>query len=194
MSEFIRYQPCQQGGQNMSTQQVMQPAESKEKVPVEMTPKDRFIELLERFERMQQDVGDRAFEFFRARGGEEGFGLSDWLKAETELLGPITVDMTMNETEVKVKAELPEFEAKDIEIFVEPKRLTIRGHREKLEEMKEDERVMTERSTSEVFRRLPLPTRVDPKSAVAKLDKGILTLTITRIEMPEPTKVEVKIE
>ncbi len=178
----------------MSTSQAMQPAETKEKVPVAITPKDRFIELLDRFERMQNEVADRAFEFFRARGGEEGFGLTDWLKAENELLGPITVDMTMNETAVTVKAEMPEFEAKDIEIFVEPKRLTIRGHREMSEEKKEDERVMTERSTSEVFRRLPLPARVDPKSAVAKLDKGLLTLTITRIEMPEPTKVEIKVE
>jgi HSP20 family molecular chaperone IbpA len=178
----------------MSTQQAMQPAETKERVPVETTPKDRFIELLDRFEAMQRDVGERAFEFFRARGGEEGFGLTDWLKAETELLGPITVDMTMNETEVRVKAELPEFEAKDIEIFVEPKRLTIRGHRDVTEEKREDERVLTERSTREVFRRLPLPARVDPKTAAAKLDKGILTLTITRIEMPEPTKVEVKVE
>ena len=178
----------------MSTSQAMQPAETKEKVPVVTTPKDRFIELLDRFERMQNEVADRAFEFFRARGGEEGFGLTDWLRAETELLGPITVDMTMNETEVTVKAELPEFEAKNLEVFVEPKRLTIRGHRDMAEEKKEDERVLTERSMREVFRRLPLPTRVDPKSAAARLEKGILTLTIKRIEMPEPTKVEVAIE
>jgi len=169
----------------MAAKQSMQPA------PAEVAPKSAFGDFFDRFEKLNTDIANRAFELFRNRGGEIGSDLADWLKAETELLGPITIDVTLKEKEVEVKAEMPGFEAKNIEVFIEPKRLSIRGKRETSEEKKEGEQVLTERSASEVFRRLVLPARVDPASAVAKLEKGILTLTIPRVVKPEPTKVDI---
>ena len=164
---------------------------SPEPVKTEIALKTRFEELFGEFDKLQKRIADRAFEFFRARGGEDGFDLADWLRAETEFLRPIAVDVEKTDAEVVVKAEVPGFDPKDLDVVVEPKLITIRAKREEVTEKTEGEQVQKESSSRELFRRLWLPAEIDPATAIAKLDKGVMTLRLKRATKPEPTKVEV---
>jgi hypothetical protein len=49
----------------------------------EIAPKTSFEQLFDEFDKLQKAIAGRAFEFFRARGGEDGFDLSDWLSPST---------------------------------------------------------------------------------------------------------------
>jgi HSP20 family protein len=141
---------------------------------------------------VQEAIANRAYELFHSRGRWEGFDLSDWLKAETELLRPIAVDVVKNDTEVVVTAEVPGFGPKDLDIAVEPMRVTIRGKLEEAIEKVDGERTLTERSSNEILRSLTLPAEVDPSSATAKLANGVLTVTVKRVQIKEPVKVDVQ--
>ncbi len=38
--------------------------------------------------RIEEEIRQRAYELFEVRGGQEGYELEDWLRAEEEILGP----------------------------------------------------------------------------------------------------------
>jgi HSP20 family molecular chaperone IbpA len=68
-------------------------------------------------------IARRAFELFETRGGSPGHDTEDWLRAESELLHPVPVSVTESDGAYIVRAEVPGFCSKDIEISVEPHRL-----------------------------------------------------------------------
>jgi HSP20 family protein len=166
---------------------------SPDPVKPEVAPKTRLEELFAEFEKLEKAIADRAFELFHARGRMDGFDLADWLRAETEFLQPFAVDIEKTDDEVIVKAEVPGFEPKNLDVVIEPRRMAIRARREEATDTGEGEAERRERSSSELFRRLWLPVKVDPTAATAKLDKGILTVTIRRVAKVEPSKVEVTV-
>src|SRR6516225_4624748 len=66
----------------------------------------------------------RAYDIFERNGRTFGNDLENWLKAERELLHPVPINVTESEEFFEVKAEVPGFNEKEIEIAVEPNRLT----------------------------------------------------------------------
>lgn len=66
----------------------------------------------------------RAYELFEGRGCQDGHDLEDWFRAESELLNPMPVEISEAEDQLIVRAEVPGFRDKDIEMRVEPHRLT----------------------------------------------------------------------
>jgi HSP20 family protein len=160
-----------------------------------VTPKIVEVEsFADRIKGVYESIAERAYELFHGRGGAEGYHLDDWLRAESELLRPTAVEVLESEGEVIVHADVPGFRAKDIEVSVEPTRLTIAGKREESSEQKAGERVYSERTSSEVFRSVSLPTEVEPGNASATLSDGVLTLTMKKARKPEPEQIEIKEE
>jgi HSP20 family protein len=82
---------------------------------------------------------------------------------------------------VVVRAEVPGLDADDIDINVEGNILTLKG--EKREERKEEKEnfFCMERSFGSFIRRIELPSNVDTNRADARLDRGVLTLTLPKI-------------
>jgi HSP20 family protein len=150
--------------------------------------------LLDRVKGVYESIAHRAYEFFVNRGHQIGHDVEDWLRAEMELLRPIPVHMEVNETEIKIKAELPGFKAEDIEVSAEPRRLVIHGTREKFVEEKKGDTTYSELNTGDVFRALELPEEIDPEQATAQLKNGLLEITMLRVKASEPTLVEIKTE
>ncbi len=102
------------------------------------------------------------------------------------------IDVTENDKEIEVSAELPGLERKDVDISIEDGTLTIRGEK-KLEEEKKDQNYhLTERSYGSFYRELLLPRGVDPSSVRATMSKGVLKVTIPRPAHSETKKIEVK--
>ena len=90
-----------------------------------------------------------------------------------------------------VKAELPGYEAKDIDVSVMQNTLTVRGERaDEADEKRSYHR--RERVAGKFVRSLELPTNVDADGVNAELKNGVLTITLPRVVEERLKKIEVK--
>jgi HSP20 family protein len=139
-------------------------------------------------------VARRAFELFETNGRVFGRDLDDWFRAERELLHPLYLDVSETDGTLNVEVEVPGFSEKDIEISLEPRRLTISATRETAEERKKGKTVYSERASNRVFRIVGLPAEVDTASTAIKAtyDKGVLTLALPKLAKPEARQITVE--
>jgi HSP20 family molecular chaperone IbpA len=89
--------------------------------PMNPTLAPVFVEaeaMFEKFAEITKDTAQRAFEFFRQRGGELGREVDDWFKAENEVLRPVAIEMTESDTAFSVSAAVPGFKPEEIEVSV----------------------------------------------------------------------------
>ncbi|UCF43423.1 MAG: Hsp20/alpha crystallin family protein [Planctomycetota bacterium] len=102
------------------------------------------------------------------------------------------VDVTENENDIVVKAELPGCKADDIDISVHGNTLTISGQKKAEQEKKEKGYYHLERSYGSFRRDLSLPTDVDTTKVDAACKEGVLTITLPKAERAKTVKVKVK--
>lgn len=166
----------------------MQPA----KISV-LTKRSEPREVFSRMERIHNLVERRAFEIFDHGGRFIGRDLADWFQAEAELLHPIHLDIGESEEALTVRAEVPGFAAKELDIHVEPRRLTIAGkHEHKNEESKNGKTIYTELCAQEILRSVNLPTAVEPSKVNATLKDGILSIELPKVTSTKGIRVEAK--
>ena len=148
-------------------------------------------DLIERFDRIYAEISNRAFGIFES-DGRFGHDLENWIKAESQLLHPIHVSVSEEDGKVEVEAEVPGFEAKDLEVTLEPQRLIISGKRETKEETAKGKTVYKEQCSNEILRAVPLPCEVDASRATATLKNGMLELEVPKSAKAIAARVEVK--
>lgn len=104
-----------------------------------------------------------------------------------------SVDITENNEEFQIKAELPEVKKDDVKIRVEDGVLCISGERkqEKEEQNKKWHRV--ERSYGSFMRTFTLPANVDETKIRADYKDGVLTMRLPKSAEAKPRAVEVKV-
>jgi HSP20 family protein len=147
----------------------------------EMAGPDPLRQLQERFDRM---FGG-GFEPFWKAFGEENWSLSTWAPA---------CDIYENDTEIVVKAELPEVKKEDVHVSFENGVLTIRGERKLSEETKRENYRRLERSYGEFTRSFTLPSFVDAGKINAEFKDGLLRVTMAKREDAKPKQIEVKVK
>jgi HSP20 family protein len=127
-------------------------------------------------------VARRAFEIFERNGRGLGHDLEDWFQAERELLHPVYLDISETDSALTVELEVPGFTEKDIEVSVEPRRLTVTGKRESREEKRKGKTVYSEQRSNEILRTVDLPCEVDlaHRAIKATYDQGVLTITLPK--------------
>ncbi len=123
----------------------------------------------------------RAYELFESRGRRDGHDLEDWFHAESELLGPMPVEISDADEELIVRADLPGFREKDIEVRVEPHRLVISGKREQVHEQQKRKTIYSDRKSDEVFRLVDLSEEIDPNKVKASLQDGTLEVELPKV-------------
>jgi HSP20 family protein len=134
---------------------------------------------------------DRVFDDFFS-----GFDLSPFREMD-ERLGRFAPSIDVSETskEIKVTAELPGMEEKDISISLEDDFLLIKGER-KEEKKEEDEEYYHREMSYGSFRRVvPLDAKIDADKVKASFKKGILKVTLPKIpgaESEKSKKIEIK--
>jgi HSP20 family protein len=80
-----------------------------------------------------------------------------------------------------VKLEMPGVAKDDIKVSVEGRQVTVQAQSQRNEEKKEGERVVyRERALSSYARTFTLPVEVDQSDAGAKLENGVLTLSLPK--------------
>ncbi|MGQ2932676.1 Hsp20/alpha crystallin family protein [Sphingopyxis sp.] len=108
-----------------------------------------------------------------------GFGMPSFDGLGREPSWP-SLEFGETDTEVRVVAELPGLDEKDVEITVEEGVLTLRG--EKKSEVEDKDRGYTERSYGRFERRIGLPRGVERDKASATFQNGVLTITLPKSE------------
>ncbi len=107
-----------------------------------------------------------------------------------------SIDLTEDDKEFRVTAELPGMDDNDIEIHLSNDALTIKGEKREEKEEKEKDCYYRERSFGSFQRVISLPGEIDPDKAEAKFKKGVLYVTIPKLAraQKETKKIKVKTE
>ena len=137
--------------------------------------------LLDRFNKLSEQISRRAYEIFEKRGKTFGHDLEDWFEAESEILPPLQLRIKETDDALAIEAETPEFSAKDLEVSLEPWRLTISGKKESKEEQKKGETIYQEQRTNELLRVIDLPSEIDSAKATATLKNGLLEIKLPKV-------------
>lgn len=108
-------------------------------------------------------------------------------------LRKLSMDVTETDKGYLVHADLPGVEKDAVKIQVEGPRVTISAE-SKAESEKTDEGkvIYRERSTSQFYRSFDLPAELDPAGAEAKLENGVLSLTLPRKAQTSALQIAVK--
>ncbi|MEY4385097.1 MAG: hypothetical protein RLY20_380 [Verrucomicrobiota bacterium] len=117
-------------------------------------------------------------------GQEEPLAVTEW--------SPL-VDISEDDKEYRIQAELPEVNKEDVRVTAEGGTLTIMGERkfEQVEKSRKYHRV--ERAYGTFGRSFALPDDANPAKVTAHFKDGVLTVHLIKDEKAKPQHVEVKI-
>lgn len=101
-------------------------------------------------------------------------------------------DLIEEDNTIKVKVDLPGVSKDRIKVNIGKDSISVRADTEKEEERKGKNYYYRERSASGYYRRLPLPSEVDAKSARAKFSNGTLEITVNKAGATEQKEVDVE--
>ena len=144
------------------------------------------------FDNIYDAITRRAFELFEGNGRWFGHDMEDWFRAERELLHPLYLDLQESDGAFTVRAEVPGFSVKELEISLEPRSLKIAGKRETKEEEKKGKMIRSECSSDQLLRVIDLPGEVEASKASANLKDGVLTIEIPKAPHAKAVRIEPK--
>jgi len=91
------------------------------------------------------------------------------------------LDVSETEKTFEIHAELPGVKKDDAKVSIDGQRVTIEGECQQANEQRQGEQVVySERSTRRYQRSFTLPSEVDDAAAEARLENGILALTLPK--------------
>lgn len=125
------------------------------------------------------------------------FGNSDQPTTTTgRRSAPYAVDVHEDDNHLYFEVELPGFAKEDVEITLEDSTLTITAERKVDKTSGEDqpkrETLLSERRYTYFNRSFTLPPTVSSENVSAKLDSGVLFLTLSKKEETKPRKISVE--
>ena len=125
---------------------------------------------------MQQELNRLFEDFFGSRSSQMAEGT--WFPA---------VDVSENDSEITIQAELPGLTQDDIDINLEDHRLTLSG--EKKEE--NDNYHSIERSCEKFSRSFTLLSEIDAEHVQANFKDGVLKMTLPKTKESKPKKISI---
>ena len=100
-------------------------------------------------------------------------------------------DIYETETDLVLQADLPGFNAKDLDIVVENNVLTIRGERQFEAKVQPEGLHRMERSYGKFSRSFTLPASVNAQKIQANYKNGVLTATVAKAEHARPKRIQI---
>ena len=100
------------------------------------------------------------------------------------------VDIREDENNLYIDAEMPGFKKDQVEITMENGVLGITA--ERTDEEAKGEQHLQERRVTRYARRFSLPTQIDENKIEARMEDGVLKLTLAKREEVKPRKITVK--
>jgi HSP20 family protein len=146
-----------------------------------MTRWNPFKELTEMEQRLSTYLGRPAV---RTEAGKEAMTVAEWSPR---------VDITEDDKEYVITADLPEVKKEDIKLTVQDNVMSISGERkyEKEETGKKYHRV--ERAYGSFMRSFTVPEDADGSKVSAEYKDGVLNVRLPKSEKAKPKSIEVKV-
>jgi HSP20 family protein len=125
-----------------------------------------------------------------------GWTLAPFRGAEARTVGEMVPRLDVSETdqEIKVTAELPGMDEKDVVVTLEGDVLTLKGEKKAEAEEKGKNFHRVERTYGSFQRMISLPAEVDATKVTAGFKKGVLTVTLAKSPATQTRKIEIKPE
>jgi len=120
----------------------------------------------------------------RPEGHEEPMAVAEW--------SPL-VDISEDDKEYLIKAELPEVKKEDVKVTAEDGTLIIMGERKFEKEEKNKKYHRIERAYGSFGRSFSLPDDASPAKVSAEFKDGVLTVHLAKDEKAKPQQIEVKV-
>ena len=117
-------------------------------------------------------------------GGKEALTVAQW--------SPL-VDITEDEKEYLIKAELPDMKKEDVRLTVENEVLAISGERNFEKEEKGKKYHRTERAYGSFVRSFSLPEDADGGKVTAEFKDGMLHVHLPKSQKAKPKAIEIKV-
>ena len=117
-------------------------------------------------------------------GQEEPMAVAEW--------APL-VDISEDDKEYLIKAELPEVKREDVKVTAEEGTLTITGERKFEKEQKGKKYHRVERSYGNFVRNFSFPDDASPAKVTADFKDGVLNVHLAKTEKAKPQQIEVKV-
>jgi HSP20 family protein len=139
----------------------------------------------EQFGRLVENMFEDMFAPFTQAGA-----LSQWQPE-----GIMSPRLNISETDqaFEVQADMPGVKKEDVKVAIDHQRVTIEGETKRETERREGENVLyTERSASKFMRSFMLPVEVDETSAQARMENGVLTMTLPKKQGTEATRIAIQ--
>jgi HSP20 family protein len=111
-------------------------------------------------------------------------------KRERQITPP--VDIYETENDVVLVADVPGLTKENLEIDIDNEELTIKGAFE--EQDSGGQKLINECIYGEYYRAFTLGDVIDREKISAKLDDGVLTLTLPKVERVKPRKIAIEAE
>jgi HSP20 family protein len=103
------------------------------------------------------------------------------------------LDLLETEQAFEIEADMPGVEKEDLKVAIDHQRVTIEGECRKANERREGENVVySERSARKFMRSFTLPAEVDEGAAQARLDNGVLHLTLPKKQGGAARRIDVQ--
>jgi HSP20 family protein len=139
--------------------------------------------------REMEDLQNRLSTLFgrtpvRRGNGKESITLPEWT--------PLA-DITEDDKEYVVKAELPELRKEDVKVTVENGILTMSGERKFEKEEKKKKYHRVERGYGSFVRSFALPEDADADKVKAQFKQGMLEVHLPKNEKAKPKQIEVQV-
>ena len=106
--------------------------------------------------------------------------------------GQLTLDVYQTPTEVVIKSTIAGVKPEDLDISINNDMVTIKGKREKVEEISVKDYYYQELYWGTFSRSVILPVEVDADESQASMKNGILTIRLPKMEKEKHRKIKVK--
>lgn len=160
------------------------PAVQRAKEQTFVQQKTRSKSLLDQMDAVFNEISRRAFQLFEDNGRVFGNDLEDWFRAEREMFRPLYTKLTESDESLKIKAEVPGFTEKELEISVQPRRIVIAGEHESTG--KEIDKLLSE----QVLQIVDLPAEVETDKVTATLKNGVLILVMPKAAKARSVRIK----
>jgi len=120
----------------------------------------------------------------------DGFATPELVSNDTQWMP--NIDITENETEFSVRAEVPGIDKNDIDITLTEGLLTIKGEKKYENEEKSENFHRRESCYGSFARSFRLSSEIENDKIEANYKDGVLKITLPKMEAVAPKKIEVK--
>ena len=143
------------------------------------------------FEGLHRQMNELFDDFFEGFGSSRLMGLRG-PEERWATLSP-SVEVADAGDEIQVVVELPGMSEQDIYISLDPNMLTIKGEKKQEHEETKKDYYFTECSYGQFQRNRPLPDDVDESSVKATFKKGVLKVSLPKVEQSKASRKHIEV-